>query len=441
MDEYRNKEIEERNTNFILVDKWEEFPEEPLREQAESLREQEEPLREHIGKDQVYREEVPVTPPKQKKKIENKGRRLLAILLIVLLSGGAGFGGGMAAMYYGISSGAMNGSSLPNAITIRAETPVNTAEAVAAKVIPSVVGISTTTEVVRQNLFGIQSGGLSEGVGTGIIVNENGYILTNSHVIRDGKAKTITVQLTDGRELKGEVLWNDKSLDLAMVKIEADNLIPAELGDSDLVNIGAYAVAIGNPLGMAFDRSVTQGVISGLDRSINVSDESGTMTMDGLMQTDASINSGNSGGPLLNSQGQVIGINTAKAMSGEGLGFAIPINAAKPIIQEVMETGTFRKAYIGIGGTNMEVYQEYYPQDDLGTNTGVYVSQIYPDSPASAAGLKTGDVIVGLDETKINTMDQLTRELFAYKPGEKVNLTVYRNRQKTEIQITLGTLK
>lgn len=236
-------------------------------------------------------------------------------------------------------------------------------------------------------------------------------------------------------------MWNDKVLDLAMVKIEAENLIPAELGDSDLVNIGAYAAAIGNPLGMAFDRSVTQGVISGLNRTINVSDQGGTMTMEGLMQTDASINGGNSGGPLLNSQGQVIGINTAKAPSGEGLGFAIPINTAKPIIKEVMETGSFKKAYIGIGGTNLEIYLQYYPQDDLGTDTGVYISQIYPNSPASAAGLKAGDVIVGLDDKEITSMEQLTRDLFAYKPGEKVNLTIYRDRIKTEVQVTLGILQ
>jgi serine protease Do len=363
------------------------------------------------------------------------GKKLLSVLLIVLLSGGAGFGGGMIAQHHYGSTGSPGSA---NIIKINTEDNVNTAEAVAAKVIPSVVGISTTTEMVKRDIFGFQSGRLVEGVGTGIIADKKGFILTNSHVVSDGKAKTITVQLTDGRELKGEVLWNDKVLDLAMVKIDADNLTPAELGDSDEVNIGAYAVAIGNPLGMAFDRSVTQGVISGLNRTINVGEQGGSMLMEGLMQTDASINAGNSGGPLLNSKGQVIGINTAKAPAGEGLGFAIPINTAKPIIHEIMETGVFNKAFIGISGTDMEIYLQNYPEDDLGTKTGVYVRQIYPETPADTDGLLIGDVIVAIDGKKIRNMEGLTRELFSYKPGEKVKISLYRKRHKTEIDLTLG---
>ncbi len=372
---------------------------------------------------------------KEDRKKTKSSKRLLSALLVILLSGGAGFGGGMVALHHYGSTGSPDSA---NIIKINAEDNVNTAEAVAAKVIPSVVGISTTTEMVRRDIFGFQSGRLVEGVGTGIIADKKGFILTNSHVVSDGKAKTITVQLTDGRELKGEVLWNDKILDLAMVKIDADNLTPAELGDSDKVNIGAYAVAIGNPLGMAFDRSVTQGVISGLNRTINVSEQSGTMLMEGLMQTDASINAGNSGGPLLNSKGQVIGINTAKAPAGEGLGFAIPINTAKPIVQEIMETGVFNKAFIGISGTDMEIYLQDYPEDDLGTKTGVYVRQIYPETPADIDGLLIGDVIVAIDGKKIRNMEGLTRELFSYKPEEKVKLTIFRKRHKVDIDLTLG---
>jgi S1-C subfamily serine protease len=248
------------------------------------------------------------------------------------------------------------------------------------------------------------------------------------------------VQLTDGRELEGTVLWNDATLDLAMVKIEATDLVPVELGDSSKVNIGSYAVAIGNPLGMAFDRSVTQGVISGLNRTITVGSNSGdSATMEGLMQTDASINSGNSGGPLLNSEGQVIGINTAKAASGEGLGFAIPINTVKPVIEEIMETGTFSKAYMGIGGADLALYLQYYPEDDLGTEVGVYVLEIFSGSPANVAGLQEGDVIVAIDETEIETMEQLTRELFSYKPGDQVTISIYRDKKKTELELTLGT--
>ena len=160
-------------------------------------------------------------------------------------------------MYYGQS---ILGVPSTKEISINPDDDINTAEAIAVKVLPSVVGISTSTEVTYQSFFGEQKG-IQSGVGTGIIVDEKGYILTNSHVVSDGKAKEIIVQLTDGREVTGTVLWNDKSIDLAIVKIEAANLTAAELGDSEDVKIGSYAAAIGNPLGLAFDRSVTQGVI------------------------------------------------------------------------------------------------------------------------------------------------------------------------------------
>jgi len=381
----------------------------------------------------TYKEE-----PLPQKKRKGFGKKVLAVLLALCLAAGAGFGGGFLAAYYVFDGGSFIGSSNP--ITITPTDQVDTAEAVAAKVIPSVVGISTTTEVIRENLFGMQSGQRIQGVGTGFIVSEDGFIVTNSHVVGDGSAETIIVQLTDGREMEGTVLWSDTILDLAVVKIDAQNLTAAELGDSDSVNIGAYAVAIGNPFGLAFDRSVTQGVISGLDRTITVGGTGQGVTMEGLMQTDASINTGNSGGPLLNSTGQVIGINSAKAATGEGLGFAIPINTAKPIVEEVMETGTFKKAYIGIGGGDVELYLQYYPDADLGTNRGVFVSQIYQRSPADMAGLKQGDVIVALDDITIKTMNQLTRELFSFEPGDAVNLIVYRDGKRLEVLVTLGTM-
>lgn len=374
-----------------------------------------------------------------KKPARKKGgfRKFIAVVLIVLLSGTTGFIGGIAAVQYGAENFVSSGTS--DRITINPADHVNTAEAVAAKVIPSVVGISTTTEVVRQNIFGMQRGELVSGVGTGFIVREDGYILTNSHVVDDGSAKTITVQLTDGRELKGTVLWSDASLDLAIVKVDANNLTAAELGDSDSVNIGAYAVAIGNPFGLAFDRSVTQGVISGLDRTITVGNSTQSVTMEGLIQTDASINSGNSGGPLLNSRGQVIGINSAKAASGEGLGFAIPINTAKPIMEEVIKTGTFNKAFIGIEGRNVALYLQYYPGENLGTKTGVIVSRVYEGAPADLAGIQESDVITGLNDTKIESMEQLTKQLFSYKPGDEITIRLFRDAKEMEVTLRLGT--
>lgn len=359
-------------------------------------------------------------------------RKVLAIVLVIVISAGAGYLGGYAAFSF------RSGDSGQSQIKIETNGEVDTAEAVADKVLPSVVGISTKTQVVSEDFFGVTSNGVSEGVGTGIIVDPRGYIVTNSHVIMDGRADTITVQLPDSRELAGKVLWNDTTLDLAMVKVNATGLTAADLGDSDDVKIGQYAVAIGNPLGLAFERSVTQGVISGLNRTITVSDTSGDVTMDGLMQTDASINAGNSGGPLLNSKGQVIGINSAKAASAEGLGFAIPINTAKPIIEEIIANGTFKKAFIGITGVNVDLYLQYYPNEDLGTKTGVYVSEVAEASPANIGGLKKGDVITAIDKTKIETMQQLTKTLFSYKPGDTVTLTIHRGGKVLNMEVKLG---
>jgi len=370
--------------------------------------------------------------PKKGRKIF---RKLLSVILMLVLAAGAGFGGGLAALYYG-----MDYIGQPvNDITINPNDRINTAEAIAVKVLPSVVGISTSSEVTYRSFFGTQRG-LQNGVGTGIIVDEKGYILTNSHVVNDGNVKTITVQLTDGREISGSVLWSDRNIDLAIVKIDAPNLKAAELGDSETVRIGAYAAAIGNPLGMAFDRSVTQGVISGLNRSITVSDGQSQITMDGLIQTDASINAGNSGGPLLNSAGQVIGINTAKAQSGEGLGFAIPINTAKPIVEEIKSKGEFKRSYIGIRGASVEDYLQAYPDGDLGTKTGVFIVQIYTDSPAAKAGMKEGDIITGLEGKKIETMTQLISTLFKYRPGDEVELTVLRDGRTLKVKVTLATM-
>ena len=323
-------------------------------------------------------------------------------------------------MYYGQT---VLGPNTVNEIKINPNDDINTAEAIALKVIPSVVGISTSTEITYQGFFG-QQRGIQSGVGTGIIVDEKGYILTNSHVVNDGKAKEIIVQLSDGKEVEGTVLWYDKSIDLAIVKIEAVGLTPAELGNSDEVRIGSYAAAIGNPLGMAFDRSVTQGVISGLNRTITVSDGQSQLTMEGLIQTDASINSGNSGGPLLNSKGQVIGINSAKAQSAEGLGFAIPINTAKPIVDEIKTKGEFKRSYIGIRGGNVSDLLQINPGVNLGTKTGVYIAQIYSDSPAAKVGLKEGDIIIEVEGEDIRTMSQLISTLFKYRPGDTIDLTV-----------------
>lgn len=375
----------------------------------------------------------------EKKQKRGTGKRFLLFIVVIMLAAASGFGGGIIAGHYG--GDGISGNYQP--VVINPSDEMGIGEAVAAKVIPSVVGISTTREQISQSWGGIYTQEIPEGVGTGFIVDEKGYILTNSHVVSDGKAKTITVQLTDGREEHGTVLWNDSSLDLAIIKIKAKDLIAAELGDSDTVKIGSYAAAIGNPLGLEFDRTVTQGGISGLNRTITVTSGGGFQgaTMEGLIQTDAAINSGNSGGPLLNNKGQVIGINTAKASIGEGMGFAIPINVAKTIVEQVSKTGGFTKAYIGIKGADVENAAAYYrfsAKETLGVEAGAYILEVFPDSPAMLGGLAEGDIIVALDGKKIDGINQLTKMLFGYKPGDKVELTIVRNKTEIKVEIELA---
>ena len=304
----------------------------------------------------------------------------------------------------------------------------NVYQAVTEKAMPSVVGITTTT-ISTNNRFAIPTE--SEGVGTGIIVDANGYILTNSHVISDGQANTVNVLFNDGTTSPGKVAWYDSQLDMAIVKVNKTGLTPAELGNSDDVTTGDIAVAIGNPLGLDLQRSVTQGIISGLDRTIET--EQGTMT--GLIQTDASINSGNSGGPLLNQNGQVIGINTAKASQGEGLGFAIPINTAKPIVESVIKNGNFEKVTLGIKGTDVSTYESVTNQN-LGVDKGVYVAEVIDGSTAQNAGIKVGDVIVKIGDTELTGMSDLTKSLYTYSKGDTAKLIVYRNGKDVTLNVS-----
>lgn len=302
--------------------------------------------------------------------------------------------------------------------------------AVAKKAMPSVVGI-TTVSIQRDFLFGSR---MAEGVGTGVIVDSRGYILTNSHVVNDGRAQEVRVLLHNGDTLRAQVLWNDPVLDLAVIKVEAENLTVADLGDSDNLVVGEIAIAIGNPLGLSFERTVTSGIISGLNRSIPINDYE---SIDGLIQTDASINPGNSGGPLLNSKGEVIGINTAKIQTGEGLGFAIPINIAKPIVDEFINEGEFSKVYLGIRGIDVSDFIQNF-DEDLGVQSGVLIYQITPGSPADKGNLKEKDVIISIGDSTINNMRQLQRELYKYRPGEDAVIGIVRNKERIEIKVNFG---
>lgn len=313
-----------------------------------------------------------------------------------------------------------------NQITITPTEGITPVTAAAKKAIGSVVGITTVQEM--RELFWSRD---VEGVGSGVIIDSNGYILTNSHVIGDGKAKSISVLIENRDKIQGKVLWYDSSLDLAIVKVEAKDLQVAELGDSDILDVGQLAVAIGNPLGLDFQRSVTSGVISGLHRSIRVDEYN---IIEDLIQTDASINPGNSGGPLLNSEGAVIGINTAKVKTGEGLGFAIPINLIKPIAEQVIKEGKFSSVYIGFQGTEVERFEREFGTK-LGIDSGVVIIEILQNSPAEKANLEVLDIITKIDNQKVENMTQLRKILYKYKIGDKTVLTVNRNGQNMEVQI------
>jgi len=310
---------------------------------------------------------------------------------------------------------------------------VSVVSAVAQKAIPSVVGVTTVT-LQRDFFFGTVREG--QGVGSGIIVDSNGYILTNDHVINSGKAKKITVLFNDGTEKEADVLFSHPALDLAILKVDAKNLPAADLGDSDNLSVGEIAVAIGNPLGLEFQRSVTAGIISGLNRSIQVSQD---VTMENLIQTDASINPGNSGGPLLNSKGEVIGINSAKisATEAEGLGFALPINQAKPIVEQVKEKGSFTMVYLGIRGIDVETIKQQY-NTDFSVDEGVYIFEVEKGSPVDRAGIENGDIITRINDKKIKGMSQLIRELYKYKPGDTVEITISRNEKEEKVKVELS---
>ena len=320
-------------------------------------------------------------------------------------------------------------------VDIKLDSESTVENAVAAKSTQSIVGITTKTPSAGYGnpfLQGIPQ--YSESVGTGIIVDSNGYILTNSHVVENGKASQVVVRFADGSEIDAQLVWNDTSLDLAMIKVEKTGLPAIELGDSDRVQVGDKAVAIGNPLGLDLQSTLTSGYVSGLNRTIQL--QNGGI-MDGLIQTDAAINAGNSGGALLNAKGQVIGINTARPQSADGIGFAIPINVAKPIIEKVIATGSYQPLYLGITGMNVQAALQYGAQN-LPTDKGALINQVFADSPAAKAGFTQGDIITAIDGKPVDSMNGLKTHLLEYAVGDTVEITYFRDgkEQKTKLTFT-----
>lgn len=362
---------------------------------------------------------------------KNKGSGGFSNFLSGLI--GAVLGGILVFLLLGISLKKENNkipteSKNKSVVNINPSDDMTMERAVVKKSIDSVVGITTKTKATKNTIFGSQTGYV-EGVGSGSIVTKDGYILTNSHVVSNGDASEINVLLSDNKTVKAKLVWNDTTLDLAIIKVEAKNLSPIDLGDSDKVKVGDKAVAIGNPLGLQLQSTVTSGIISGLNRTVSF--ENGAQ-MDGLMQTDAAINAGNSGGALLNSRGELVGINTAKAGNSDGIGFAIPVNLAKKVIKEISKNGKFNSVYLGITGINLDLLLQSNNIDSktVGSEDGVYIDSVSKDARNY---FRKGDIITKIDGQRVKDMSNLKKILLNYSVGDTCKIEVVRAGDKKEI--------
>ena len=382
-----------------------------------------------------YGAQQPAQEMKPVKK-QRKGLKVVALALVCALLGGI-VGGGVA---WGITSGVFGGAETSvqisgrpvtevELVTVDGKTEMSDAEVYAANV-NSVVSINVTG-TSGTNFFGqpVQTAS----AGSGFILTRDGFIVTNYHVVEN--AETVKVTLYNGDEYEAKFVGGDEDYDIAVIKVEASELQPVILGDSAGLNVGDHVLAIGNPLGeLTF--SMSGGMVSSVNRAINV----GGIPFN-MIQTDASINSGNSGGPLFNSYGEVVGIVSAKYSSSsggasvEGLGFAIPMNDVVAMIQDIMTNGYItNKPYLGItGGTMTEQMAAQYRYD---ISTGVFVYSVEEGGAADKAGLKMGDVIIKVDDHKIDSMEDLTVVKKQYSAGDTATLTIYREGSETTVELT-----
>ena len=308
------------------------------------------------------------------------------------------------------------------------------APAVLEVAVSNIVGISKIKNN-GETIFSTNTNVQELGIGSGVIISENGYIITNKHVAGN-KYGTCYVTLDNGRSYTGSVVWEDSDLDLAIVKINMKHLNYMSLGNSDNIKVGQKVYAIGNPIGFEFQRTVTAGIISGINRTIKIN-ENGTSTyMEDLIQTDATINPGNSGGALINENGEMIGINSVKITEAEGIGFAIPVNIVKPIIEKFINENKFEEGYIGIFAYDKEVIP--YLDSELKLENGIYVVDVAEDGPARNSEIKLGDIITKIDDETVNKMSELRNYIYRKNPGDIVTLTILRNKKTCEIQIKLG---
>jgi serine protease Do len=309
--------------------------------------------------------------------------------------------------------------------------------AAAARVSPAVVQITSVAGIDPNDVSSLPD----KGVGSGVIFDANGWILTNRHVV-SGSDK-ITVALKDGRTFTGKIYGIDTLTDLAIVKIEATGLPVAPMGDSSALQVGQLAIAIGSPLG-TYTNSVTSGIVSALGRQITI----GNSSLNNLIQTDASINPGNSGGPLVDGKGTVIGIDTATASGAQGIGFAIPIDIAKPLLQQALAGEKLARPWIGIRyqAITPALVKEHSLPIDHGAlvgpgqdGTGASLPAITPDSPASKAGIKDGDIVTSIEGMTIDTEHPLDSIITRFAPGRTVTVEVLRGGSTVKLQVTLGT--
>ncbi|MBI2448112.1 trypsin-like peptidase domain-containing protein [Candidatus Microgenomates bacterium] len=371
------------------------------------------------------------------KKISQKTAIAALAVLFVGGIGGAVFSGGT--FYYLYRKGLLGGRIVQNVTEkVTVEEGSGVVDAVK-KVSPSVVSITTTSKAL--SFFG----GVTEqkGGGTGFVVTNDGLILTNKHVI--SSANALTVVTGEGKDYEGKVVALDPIFDLALIKIEANSLPVAELGDSDTLEIGQRVVAIGNALG-EYQNSVTVGVVSARARAITAYDGSGSSShLEGLLQTDAPISPGNSGGPLINIRGQVIGINTAVDAQGNSIGFALPINSAKAALNSYLKNGKITRPYMGVRYIN--ITKEFAALNDLSATSGALVVgegkslAVVPGGPADKAGIKINDIITEINGDKITENRGIISILAQYAPGDSVEIKYLRAGEEAKTKVILGEIK
>lgn len=373
----------------------------------------------------------------QRKKEQKRRKRIGMSILVSLFVFSVLFG--LYQMYQNISIGNIdeqikNETEVQRVSTVEEkEAEDQTIEDMIEEVTPCVVGISKLKNN-GSSIF-LKDSAEQLGLGSGFIVSENGYIVTNEHV-SGAKYSSCYVTLDTGKTYTGNVVWSDSNLDLSIVKINMQDLPYAKLGDSDSLRVGQTMYAIGNPIGFEFQRTVTSGIVSAKDRTIQFTENNQEIYMSDLIQTDAGINPGNSGGPLIDANGKVVGINSIKITSAEGIGFAVPINVIKPIIEKYIQQNSFEEATIGVFAYDQNAIA--YLDNSLELETGIYVAKVLTNGPAAKAGIQEKDVLLQIDGIELSKMNDLKEYIYTKAPGDTVTLTIQRKGKQSQVAVILG---